>query len=59
MDSWEAYAATFDGQEFQWKGLRKTQAIWRYNFLRRGFLWRGHSLKSVGYRKEMDSNAGQ
>lgn len=51
-DTWEAFGIFADtGEKIAWRGLREKQAKWRYNFLRRGFLWQGRKLKSAGYRR--------
>ena len=33
--TYRAYAKAFDGTVTEWTGLRKTQAIWRYNWINR------------------------
>lgn len=44
-----AYAIGFDGHRHEWKGLRKTQALWRYHWLGRGKN-HGLNLKEWGWR---------
>ena len=46
---WEAHCETFTGERIEWRGLRHRQAVWRYQFLKRGMMWRGQSLKACGY----------
>lgn len=46
---WRAYAVTDCGQAFEWKGLRKAQAKWRFDRLKSGMIWQGLALRQCGY----------
>jgi hypothetical protein len=52
MPEWRAYAVTLCGQIFEWKGLRKAQAKWRFDRLKSGMIWQGLSLRQCGYTLE-------
>jgi hypothetical protein len=49
--AWVRYA---DGSWEQWTGLRKTQAQWRYNWIRRRTAWGSefYHAKQWGWRLE-------
>ena len=48
--NYKAWLKTSDGTVYQWTGLRKTQALWRYNWIRR--TWHEHRAKEWGWRAE-------
>jgi hypothetical protein len=50
VKQWEAFCITESGEYIEWRGLRFGQAKWRYQFLKRGMLWRGQKLKACGYQ---------
>ena len=47
--NWTAWAILADGQQIAWPKLRRTQAKWRFDFIRRGMLYRGIDVKKCGY----------
>tara|TARA_R110000787_G_scaffold36714_6_gene93560 strand:- start:4141 stop:4326 length:186 start_codon:yes stop_codon:yes gene_type:complete len=52
---WKAWATTTDGITITWDKLRQGQAKWRYDFLCRGYQWRGADLREIGYDKNSTS----
>lgn len=52
MPNYISYCIDTQGNRTQWEHARKTQAIWRYQFLERGCKWRGADLKEFGWREE-------
>lgn len=50
VKQWHAFGITENGECIVWRGLRFGQAKWRYQFLKRGMLWRGQKLKACGYQ---------
>jgi hypothetical protein len=54
---WEAWVQTADGEMQRWTGLRKTQAQWRYHWIRRRTGWRGEfcDAKQWGWREHYDA----
>lgn len=47
--NWTAWAILADGQKIAWPKLRHGQAKWRFDFIRRGMLWRGVEVIKCGY----------
>jgi hypothetical protein len=47
-----AYSAAYDGTRQEWRGLRKTQAVWRYHWLARNT--RTLDLQEYGWSTEKD-----
>jgi hypothetical protein len=47
--NWKAWAILTDGQQIAWPNLRQGQAKWRFDFLKRGMLYRGVEIKKCGY----------
>jgi hypothetical protein len=47
--NWTAWAILADGQKIAWPKLRQGQAKWRFDFIRRGMLWRGVKVRKCGY----------
>ncbi len=47
-ETYTAYGLGFDGKHHEWRGLRKTQAIWRYHWLSKGRN-HGFDLKEWGW----------
>ena len=47
--NWKAWAILNDGQKIAWPNLRQGQAKWRFDFLKRGMLYRGVAIKKCGY----------
>jgi hypothetical protein len=48
-NNWTAWAILTDGQKIAWPKLRQGQAKWRFDFLKRGMLYRGVEIKKCGY----------
>lgn len=47
--TYRAYRKSYDGTTVEWTGLRKTQAKWRYHWLRR---LRDETLEEYGWERE-------
>ena len=47
--TYRAYAKYDDGTKREWKGLRKSQAVWRYHWLDRCYR---NELREYGWAKE-------
>lgn len=56
MTQWEAWVQMEDGSRREWKGLRKAQARWRYNWIRRRTAWGSefYHAKQWGWREQYD-----
>lgn len=52
--NWTAWAILVDGQKIAWPKLRQGQAKWRFDFIRRGMLWRGIEVRKCGYNIGID-----
>jgi hypothetical protein len=50
VKQWHAFGITENDEFIVWRGLRFGQAKWRYQYLKRGMLWRGQKLKACGYQ---------
>jgi hypothetical protein len=53
-NNWTAWAILTDGQKIAWPKLRQGQAKWRFDFLKRGMLYRGVAIKKCGYQIGLD-----
>ena len=52
MGNYMAWITYADGTEQQWTGLRKTQAQWRYHWIRRNWWNSFRDAKGWGWRLE-------
>ena len=52
FDTYKAFVKFDDGTTQDWNGLRKTQAIWRYNALRRAW---PDKASEVGWKREFQA----
>ena len=52
LETYKAFVEFRDKPKQEWKGLRKTQAIWRYNALRRA--WPDRATQ-VGWEREFQA----
>lgn len=59
LSTYRAYVRFTDGTETAWNGLRKTQAQWRYNWIRRNTDCRnqfnGKQFKEFGWTREFQA----
>jgi hypothetical protein len=53
--NWTAWAILADGQKIAWPKLRQAQAKWRFDFIKRGMLYRGMDVKKCGYHIGIDN----
>ena len=51
-DTYCAYVRNSDGTETVWEGLRKTQALWRYHWIRRNYHTQFNRAREFGWRRE-------
>lgn len=59
LSTYRAYVRFTDGTETAWNGLRKTQAQWRYNWIRRNTDYRnqfnGKQFEEFGWTREFQA----
>ena len=59
LSTYRAYVCFTDGSETQWTGHRKTQAQWRYNWIRRNTNYKnefqGKQFKEFGWKREFQA----
>jgi hypothetical protein len=53
-DTYRAYAKDHNGTITQWNGLRKSQAVWRYHWIRRNSVHGAAyaNVKEYGWQRE-------
>lgn len=51
LDTYTAYCVQFNGERHEWRGLRRTQAKWRYHWLAKGKN-HGLHLKEWGWTRD-------
>ena len=51
LDTYTAYCVQFNGDRHEWRGLRLTQAKWRYHWLAKGKN-HGFHLKEWGWTRD-------
>lgn len=56
VERWQAWVQLEDGTMQEWNGLRKTQAQWRYHWIRRRTAWGDiyQNAKQWGWRVQWD-----
>lgn len=59
LDTYTAYVRYTDGTESAWNGLRRTQAQWRYHWIRRNTNYKnefqGKQFKEFGWKREFQA----
>ena len=52
LETYTAYCVCDNGERFEWRGLRKAQAKWRFHWIKRNWPSLNHNWKEIGWQRD-------